>query len=359
LPQFFKKFLQFLFFLALGVGIMYWVFVTQDKSYQAYCRENGIGVDDCVLWRKMLHDLLEVKWIYIVIIFLSFYLSNYFRALRWLIILEPLGYHPHKINTIGSVLVSYFANLGIPRSGEFVRAALISKYEKIPLDKAFGTVVLDRMVDLISMAVIIFITTLTQLSTFRIFYEKYFSEVSLGQKLILPSIFLVFLVILYLTRNRWRNFLFFSNLKNRIRGFYEGLVVIKRIKQPRAFMLYTLLIWVWFYVMLYAALQSFEPTAHLSLIAGLVIYVFGSLGMLIPTPGGMGSYHYLIILVLAYYNINPVDAFSFANISFFCAQFADNVILGLAALLVMYIFNKRQKKAIISDQIENKIQTEV
>jgi uncharacterized membrane protein YbhN (UPF0104 family) len=90
-----------------------------------------------------------------------------------------------------------------------------------------------------------------------------------------------------------------------------------------------------------------------------VIYVFGSLGMLIPTPGGMGSYHYLIILVLAYYNINPVDAFSFANISFFCAQFADNVILGLAALLVMYIFNKRQKKTIISDQIENKIQTEV
>lgn len=358
MSHFFKKFLQFLFFLALGVGIMYWVFVTQDKSYQAYCRENGIGPENCILWKKMLHDLLEVKWYYIVIIFLSFYLSNYFRALRWLIILEPLGYHPHKINAIGSVLVSYFANLGIPRSGEFVRAAIISRYEKIPLDKAFGTVVLDRMVDLISMAIIIFITILTQLSTFNVFYDKYLSEVSLTQKLILPILSILFLVVLYLTRNRWRNLLFFSNLKNRIRGFYEGLVVIKKIKQPRAFLLYTLLIWIWFYVMLFAALKSFGPTSQLSMIAGLVIYVFGSLGMLIPTPGGMGSYHYLIILVLAYYNINPVDAFSFANISFFCAQFADNVILGLAALLVMYIFNRRLKKKMASDNANNIIQSQ-
>jgi uncharacterized membrane protein YbhN (UPF0104 family) len=104
-------------------------------------------------------------------------------------------------------------------------------------------------------------------------------------------------------------------------------------------MLYTLLIWVWFYVMLYAALQSFEPTAHLSLIAGLVIYVFGSLGMLIPTPGGMGSYHYLMILALSFYGINELDAFSFANIAFFSAQFATNILMGIAALIYLPIVN--------------------
>ena len=72
----------------------------------------------------------------------------------------------------------------------------------------------------------------------------------------------------------------------------------------------------------------------------MVIYVFGSLGMIVPTPGGMGSYHYLVILALAYYNIPPGDAFSFANISFFTAQFANNIILGIIGLISMYFFNK-------------------
>lgn len=350
MASFLKKTGQFLLFLGLGVAILYWVFLKQEVSYQAYCAETGIGPEDCILWKKLWNDLLAVRWYYVLLIFLAFYLSNYFRALRWLIIFEPLGYRPHKYNAIGTILVSYFANLGLPRSGEFIRAAMISRYEGIPLDRSLGTVAIDRIVDLIAMGLIIFITVLTQIPAFSALYDKHLSDVPLYQKVILPIAGLVALVILYMTRHSIKHFPLIRSVKHRIKGFYEGMSSIKRIREPRAFLLYTVLIWVWFYVMLFSALKSFEPTAHLSLSAALVVYVFGSLGMLIPTPGGMGSYHYLVILSLAYYNIHPVDAFSFANISFFCAQFANNLLLGVSALIFLYFFNKSRKKSLQTAQ---------
>lgn len=345
LASFLKKTGQFILFLGLGVAILYWVFLKQEVSYQAYCAETGIASEDCILWKKLWKDLLAVRWYYVLLIFLAFYLSNYFRALRWLIIFEPLGYKPHKYNAIGTILVSYFANLGLPRSGEFIRAAMISRYEGIPLDKSLGTVAIDRIVDLIAMGLIIVITVLTQIPAFSALYDKHLAEVPLYQKVILPLTGLVALIAIYLARHSIKHLPLIRSLRHRIKGFYEGMSSIKRIKEPRAFLFYTVMIWVWFYVMLFSALKSFEPTAHLSLSAALVVYVFGSLGMLIPTPGGMGSYHYLVILSLAYYNIHPVDAFSFANISFFCAQFANNLLLGVSALIVLYFFNRSRRKA--------------
>lgn len=339
-----KKLIQFVVFLGLGLGILYWVFIHQEKSYFAYCAQNGIAAENCSLWQKLWNDMLGVHWIYVILIFISFYLSNYFRALRWLMIFEPLGYHPKKINSVGTILVSYFANLGLPRSGEFIRAALISRYEKIPLDKSLGTVFIDRVLDLIAMTLIILFTILTQISAFKALYDTHLSSVPVYQKLILPVLGLVSMVVIFLTRHQWKNFPLIRNIKHRVRGFYEGVSSIKKIKNRKLFILYTLMIWVWFYIMLFAALKSFDPTAHLSFSAALVVYVFGSLGMLIPTPGGIGSYHYLVILSLAYYNIHEVDAFSFANISFFMAQFATNLILGLSALFIMYYYNKSVKK---------------
>jgi len=351
LSSFVKKFAQFLLFLAIGVAILWWLYIRQDESYKAYCELNQIASEDCILWKKLWSDLIGIRWPYVIVVFLAFYLSNYFRALRWLIIFEPLGYRPTKINTIGTILVSYFANLGFPRSGEFVRAAMISRYENIPIDKSLGTVFIDRVMDLIAMALIILLTVMTQIPAFSALYESHLAEVSIYKKLILPVLALVFSILVFLTRHTWKNWPIIRNFKHKVKGFYEGVSSVKKIKEPRAFIIYTIMIWLWFYVMLYAALQSFIPTAHLSLSAGLVIYVFGSLGMLIPTPGGMGSYHYLVILCLAYYQIDPVDAFSFANISFFCAQFATNLVLGITALIVMYFYNRSRRKKIGSQVI--------
>ena len=97
--------------------------------------------------------------------------------------------------------------------------------------------------------------------------------------------------------------------------------------------------------MLFFALKSFPPTASIPPSAGLAIYVFGAMGMIIPTPGGVGSYHYLTMLGLSYYGINEIDAFSFSNIAFFSAQFATNILLGIIALIVLPIFNANYTKS--------------
>lgn len=322
---------------------MYWVYIRQDASYQAYCIQNSIPAEDCILSKKLWNDLVNVKPIFLVIILVAFLISNYFRSLRWRMILSSIGYNVKEVNSLGPILVGYFANLGLPRSGEFIRAALLTRYEKIPITVSVGTVVLDRLVDLVSMSIIITFTVLTQTDTFVRLYQEHLSHIPIIQQLIIPVSGILFLVVTFLTRNIWKHWKFIQLLKSKITGFLSGLLAIRKIENKLKFLFYTIMIWVWFFVMMYASLKSFGPTSQLSISAALVIYVFGSLGMLVPTPGGMGSYHFLVILALYYFGIHEVEAFSFANISFFSAQFATNIILGISALITLYIYNRKPK----------------
>lgn len=339
----FKQILQFTLFLGLGIGIMYWVYLKQDASYQAYCIQKSILPEDCNLPKKLWNDLLSVKPVFILIIFGAFFLSNYFRSLRWRMILNSIDYNVKGINSIGPILVGYLANLGLPRSGEFIRAALLTQYEKVPITVSVGTVVLDRLVDLMSMAIIIIFTIFTQSETFLRLYQEHLSDIPLVQQLILPVLGLLFMILVFFTRKIWKNWPWVQWIRSKIRGFLDGLLAIRKIKNKSAFLFYTVMIWVWFFVMMFASLKAFEPTSHLSISAALVIYVFGSLGMLVPTPGGIGSYHFLVILALSYFGIHEVEAFSFANISFFSAQFANNIFMGLCALFTLYFYNRKNK----------------
>jgi len=339
--QIFKKLGQFVFFLALGVGLMYWIYIRQESTYKAYCAEHGIPSEQCKLSEKLWSDLLSINPVYILLIFIAFFLSNFFRSLRWRMLLRSVGYEIEEINSIGPILVGYLANLGLPRSGEFIRAALLSRYEKVPLTVSVGTVVLDRLIDLMSMGMIVTITVFIEHDTFLRLYHEQLSQISLVEKLILPGIAVLAILVLFFTRNKWRDLPAVANIKKRLRGFLDGVLSIRNIEHKGRFLLYTLMIWVWFFVMMYLALRSYGPTSSLPITSALVIYVFGSLGMLVPTPGGMGSYHFLVILALSYYGIHEVDAFSFANISFFSANFANNLTLGLGAMLVMYLFNRK------------------
>lgn len=320
---------------------MYWVYLQQNESYLAYCNENKIPEAECNLLEKLWRDLLSINIYYTILIFIAFFLSNYFRSLRWRMMLKSIGYEVRGINSLASILVGYLANLGLPRSGEFIRPALLSRYEKVPITVSVGTVALDRLVDLLSMSLIMLFTILSQMDTFVRLYDEHLSGVPLIQQLILPVCGFIFLTLCFLTRKIWRDWPIVVKFKNKIRGFLDGLLSIRKVENKASFLFYTLMIWVWFFVMMYAALQSFSATANLSLSAALVIYVFGSLGMLVPTPGGVGSYHFLVILALGYFGIAQGDAFSFANISFFSAQFANNIVLGISAIIIMYFYNKK------------------
>ena len=153
-----RKVFQALLFMAIGVVIMYWVYIKQSAIYKSECALKGIAEEDCSLIEKIWTDMSQAHIIWIIVSMLIFVLSNIIRAYRWRMMFRAIGYNPSYFNLIGAVFINYLANLGIPRSGEVIRGTVISRYENIPLDKALGTIILDRVLDAIMFALFLVVS---------------------------------------------------------------------------------------------------------------------------------------------------------------------------------------------------------
>ena len=145
--------LQFLLFLSIGAVILYLVYKQQNTAYLADCALRNIPAEQCDLLEKLATDFRNANFGWIALVALVFLLSNVSRTLKWQLLLHPLGYRPRFINGYLSILVGYFANLGLPRMGEVVRAGVFAKYEHIPAEKVMGTIVVDRIVDVLCLLV--------------------------------------------------------------------------------------------------------------------------------------------------------------------------------------------------------------
>jgi hypothetical protein len=261
-------------------------------------------------------------------------------------LIKPLGASPRIINSFFSVIIGFFANLGIPRIGEIVRASTLSRYENIPAEKLIGTVVVDRIVDMVTFIGILGFAFLLEFNTI---YNKlaslYNQSVGSGASsdhskyyIILAVLFVLFLGSLLYMYKKPEN-LIVKKVKGIIAGVMEGITSVRKLKNPWLFMLYTLLIWFCYYIVLYICLPAFGPTNGLGLRAAVIIFVFGALGFIFPSPGGMGTYHWMVIQALQLYNISEADGFSFANIAYFSGQIFSNVLFGLVALIALPILN--------------------
>lgn len=337
-------------FFSVGIIMLFLVYKRQDIAFQADCAIKGTPTDQCSLLGKIFEDISGANYIWIVLSLGLFMVTNVFRALRWKMMLNAIGYQPKFINLIGTIMINYLANLGIPRSGEVIRAGLISQYENIPVEKALGTIFTDRIFDVIMLLIAIGLAMLLGGGDFLAYLDE---NISIGQKLnvlfdrpwlmAVLSFFMLFCILL-----TWKNRAKISastmgkKVIHLFKGFSDGVQSVRQVSSVPLFIFYTCGIWVLYYFMTYVAFFSFEPTSHLGPIAGLVVFVFGSLGIVIPTPGGMGSYHYLIGESLAMYGIGGIEAFSFANIIFFSIQVFINIFLGIIALVVLPIINKEK-----------------
>ncbi|MBK8625088.1 MAG: flippase-like domain-containing protein [Saprospiraceae bacterium] len=335
-------------FFAVGIIILYLVYQRQNVAFQADCALKGIAAEQCSLLNKIIEDISNANYFWVVITMVLFMTTNLFRALRWKMMLQAIGYQPRLINLFGTIMINYLANLGIPRSGEVIRAGLISQYEDIPVEKALGTIFTDRIFDVIMLAIVIGLAMLIGGSDFIAYLDE---NINLGQKLNallqnrmlfmgLIVLGLGFLALIWRKRKAIYGSVIGQKIINLLKGFADGVQSVRHVSSISLFIFYTVAIWVLYYFMMYLAFFSFLPTAHLGPIAGLVVFVFGSLGILIPTPGGMGSYHYLVGEALAMYGISGADAFSFANIVFFSIQLFVNIFFGIISLIILPAINK-------------------
>lgn len=343
---------QYLLFLSVGVGILWSMYQNQSAKYLEECMARGEDLTDCSLLDKILTDFASVDLFWMSIVLVLYMVSNIVRAIRWQMLLKPLGHDVGFGNAFMATMIGYFVNLGLPRSGEFVKSAFLAKYENIEVEKVFGTIVTDRLMDVICLLVVIALAFLTE---FDILWNLVAERSIIGQKLeqLASHPLLIILIVLGLLLSGTVAYRFMrksenriiQTIRNKIAGLWEGIISIGRLERPFLFIFYSLLIWLCYYLMTYLCFFAFTPTAHLSAGDGLLTFVFGTLGMVFPSPGGMGSYHYLIGEALGILGISSTDAFSFANIIFFSIQIFCNVLLGIASLLIIPLYNAKRKMA--------------
>jgi glycosyltransferase 2 family protein len=341
----FKNIFQFLLSLGLGSTILYFVYQSQSTTYVAECMAKGNPSADCNLMDKLITDFQQTNFGWIALVMLAFLASNYSRTAKWMILLKPLGYRPKFINGYLSILVAYFANIFIPRIGEVIRAGIFSKYEKIPVEKVMGTIVVDRVIDVICLLLAFGLALVFEFDKLWGYISQNNGETGTegggnGKLFILGGMAAVALLV-FLLRKKLAETLIFQKIMKMVAGFWEGIRTVGKLDRPWLFVFHSLNIWLLYFIMTWLGFKAFGPTSHLDLRAALTVFAFGTLGMVIPSPGGMGTFHGLVIWVLtSFYAIRGDDAFSVANIIFFLIQIGLNAVMGLLALLVLPILNK-------------------
>ncbi len=339
----FSKIIQTVFFFGLGLAILYFVFTSQEKSYEQYCISQGLPSSDCNLWQKLIDDFKSVNLWWFIPPMIAYFLSNMSRAARWKMMVDRLGKPVKYWNAFWCVCLGYFANLGLPRSGEIIRPATLARYEKLPFDSVIGTVVLGRLVDML-IFMTFFVLALLWSGPVIINYLENYSDLSM-QSIFLGvagflGLLLLFFLFVRLSRNS-QNWLV-TKVREFGEGVIEGLKTISGMENRGLFLFHSFFIWIMYLMMTWIAFYSFGPTSHLGLKEALTVLVFSGLGFAVPTPGGMGAYQAMVTASLELYNVQSADALSFSFILYFAIHIFVNLILGITSLLVLPIINPDQ-----------------
>lgn len=337
--------LKFLVFVGVGFGILYLLYRSQQTAYLEQCRLDGTPADQCSLLDKLVADFRSANPFWLLMTLVAFSLSNLSRALRWNMMLRTFGKTPRLSNAFLTINLGYFANLGFPRLGEILRPAAMARYEKISLERVVGTVVAERMIDVI---LLLSITGIALLLGREKLWNKALELADIGDKVaLLQTLAIVgavagiaLLAIAWWQRERIMGSAIGQKVLGIVKGFGEGIQTMLKVKSPVLFVVYSLLIWIMYILMTWFVILAFAPTAALSMEAALVTFVSGGWGIVIPSPGGMGTYHFLTGEALQLYGISSLNAFSWANISFFTINIGCNVFIGLIALLGLPALNR-------------------
>ena len=298
---------------------------------------------------KSLTEIKNADYTWVVLALISMLFSHIVRAVRWNQLLDTLNIRTKTHTTFYAVMIGYFVNNAVPRLGEITRCGVLSRHHKVPLDSVIGTVIAERAFDIITMFIILLITILSQLSFLGNFiYEniiyKFSSSTSalliIGGSLIGICLFFFFLYRLFLSK--LRKLKFFHKILDIVKGFWQGIKTIKNIKHKTLFLFYSLLMWGFYTVTIYLSFNSISATQHLTFVNALTIMALGSIGTLVPTPGGIGAYQYFVtITLIALFSIEKNTASAFANLIYFTQWMMINVVGGIS-WVILFLSDKQK-----------------
>ena len=302
-------------------------------------------------WEDCKASMQSARYLLLIPVFLIITLSHISRAIRWKILMAPMGYNPSLINTFCAVMVGYLANLAFPRLGEVLKCTILGKYEKVPPDKLIGTILVERAVDVVSLIIVFFIAVISQADIIGAYAKQTINDKFLtGTKeyffikllILLAVIIFIYFLLKFLFR-RFGHTVLINKIRNIITGIGIGLSTIKILKNKWAFIFHSVLIWSCYAAGTYIGFFAIKETSMLPLAAAFPVLAFASIGMIL-TPGGIGAYPLFIMQVMALYNIE--EGFGFANGTIqWAAQFLIILFVGFIALLILPIYNKKNKHA--------------
>jgi uncharacterized protein (TIRG00374 family) len=275
-------------------------------------------------------------YFYIYISLLISAVALWSRGYRWKFTLEHLGYQPKISTNVMAVCIGYFVNMSIPRSGEVSRALLLKKYEDVPFDKAFGTIIAERVVDtffLLSFIALAFFLEFDVLKTFvldKIPFQKLMLLLGVGA-------FLFISVILLFRYSKHRIILL---IKQKISGLVEGVTSILQMEKKWAFLFHSLLIWASYFFMFYITIFALPETSNLSLSTVVISFIVGGLAITL-TNSGFGAYPFLMAEILLLYNVPETAGTAFGWLVW-TSQTLMVVILGTLSFLLLPVFNKNK-----------------
>lgn len=314
-----RKFLSLTIPLLIGLGIIYYQYTT-------------LSPDEL---EKIKISFIKADYFYIYLSLFIALFGFWSRAYRWKFALNHLGYQTKFHNDLLTVCVSYFVNLTIPRSGEISRAALLKKYENVPFDKGFGTIVAERIVDLMIFFLFVIVAFLLQ---FEKLYQFLIEKLPVEKILYLLAggiiIFILFIVVWIYAE--WK---IIQKLKNKLSGLIEGMTSILKMKDKWNYIFHSFFIWFSYLIMFYVTIFALPETSDISFDVVIMGFIFGSLAVGF-TNGGLGAYPLAIAMIYSLYGIPNEVGVAFGWLVW-VSQTLLTILLGLLSYLLLPILNKK------------------
>lgn len=323
---------QYIFFLGLGIFLVWWSLhqIPDEK------------------WPEFKKALANAEYWLIIPVFLILSASHLLRALRWRLLMQPMGYTPSIANSFFAVMVGYLANLAVPRLGEVLKCTILARYEKVPAENIVGTIVAERAFDVICLGVVFLLALFFQFDVVLQAYEHFKkiiatlpadNESGYGKYIFWAILLLLVLTLIWmLFTGKWK--IVQQKIIAIVKGVWAGLTSALKLKNKFLFILYTIAIWGLYIAGTWIGLKATTGTADMGIAQAISGLAFASIGMIL-TPGGIGAYALLLAIVLEYNGVPNEIGLANGNLQWL-AQCFIVLLVGFLSLLLLPWYNKKR-----------------
>jgi hypothetical protein len=323
-----KSILQLIIFAAIGAGLVWLSIHNIPDSEIETTKQSFRNADYFIVTLSAVISIL----------------AHVVRAWRWNSMLRPLGHSITFKNSFAAVMIGYVVNYAVPRGGEISRCGIAARYEKVPFAAALGTVITERIVDLLMLLVLFFITLAVQFSeltalTHQYVFDPLAQKFSSNKNLLYIAVAAVVLLVLGIIVLRKKiKAMLTGKMGAMLKNFGDGLKSVKDVKSPALFIVQSFLIWFLYFFSLYVCFWCFDETKELGLKPALSVLLFGTIGVAV-SPGGVGAYQIIATQVLLFYGVSSSISISFPWIVW-GAQFIAIIIIGALCFLLLPLLNR-------------------